>query len=102
MTRSELIAALAVRFPRLMDKDAEIAVREILDAVGQYVTDNTSSTSTSTSDGGAVQQKNLIDLVKAAFEAGSVVVNVQNGDPQGIANKIDSERKRKMRRYSLT
>ena len=35
MTRSELIAALAVRFPRLMDKDAEIAVREILDAVGQ-------------------------------------------------------------------
>ena len=35
MTRSELIAALAARFPRLMDKDAEIAVREILDAVGQ-------------------------------------------------------------------
>ena len=35
MTRSELIAALAARFPRLMDKDAEIAVREILDAIGQ-------------------------------------------------------------------
>ena len=35
MTRSDLIAALAERFPRLVAKDAEIAVKEILDAIGQ-------------------------------------------------------------------
>ena len=35
MTRSDLIAALAARFPKLMAKDAEIAVREILDGIGQ-------------------------------------------------------------------
>ena len=35
MTRSDLIAALAARFPKLMTKDAEIAVREILDGIGQ-------------------------------------------------------------------
>lgn len=33
MTRSDLIAALAYRFPRLMAKDADIAVREILDGI---------------------------------------------------------------------
>jgi len=33
MTRSELIAALASRFPNLLTKDAEIAVKEILDAI---------------------------------------------------------------------
>ena len=35
MTRSDLIAALASRFPNLMVKDADIAVKEILDAIGQ-------------------------------------------------------------------
>ncbi len=35
MTRSDLIAALASRFPNLMAKDADIAVKEILDAIGQ-------------------------------------------------------------------
>ena len=35
MTRSDLIAALAVRFPKLMAKDAEVSVKEILDAIGQ-------------------------------------------------------------------
>ncbi len=35
MTRSDLIAALASRFPKLMAKDAEVAVREILDAIEQ-------------------------------------------------------------------
>jgi len=35
MTRSDLIAALAYRFHNLMLKDAEIAVKEILDAIGQ-------------------------------------------------------------------
>lgn len=35
MTRSDLIAALAARFPKLVAKDAEIAVKEILDAIGQ-------------------------------------------------------------------
>ena len=35
MTRSDLIAALASRFPNLMAKDAEIAVLEIIEAVGQ-------------------------------------------------------------------
>lgn len=35
MTRSELIAALASRFPGLMAKDAEIAIKEILDAIGK-------------------------------------------------------------------
>lgn len=34
MTRSDLIAALASRFPNLVAKDAEIAVKEILDAIG--------------------------------------------------------------------
>ena len=35
MTRSDLIAALAARFPKLVAKDAEISVKEILDAIGQ-------------------------------------------------------------------
>ena len=35
MTRSDLIAALASRFPNLMSKDAEISVKVILDAIGQ-------------------------------------------------------------------
>ena len=34
MTRSDLIAALAARFIHLTAKDAEIAVKEILDAIG--------------------------------------------------------------------
>jgi len=34
MTRSDLIAALASRFTHLTAKDAEIAVMEILDAIG--------------------------------------------------------------------
>lgn len=34
MTRSELIVALTSRFPSLVAKDAEIAVKEILDAIG--------------------------------------------------------------------
>ena len=38
MTRSELIAALASRFPSLTSKDAEIAIKEILDAIGHALT----------------------------------------------------------------
>jgi integration host factor subunit beta len=38
MTRLALIMALAARFPNLMAKDAEIAVKEILDAIGQALT----------------------------------------------------------------
>ena len=34
MTRSDLIASLASRFTHLTAKDAEIAVKEILDAIG--------------------------------------------------------------------
>lgn len=34
MTRSDLIAVLSSRFPSLMAKDAEVAVTEILDAIG--------------------------------------------------------------------
>ena len=34
MTRSDLIAALASRFTHLTAKDAEIVVKEILDAIG--------------------------------------------------------------------
>ena len=34
MTRSVLIAALAARFTHLTAKDAEVAVKEILDAIG--------------------------------------------------------------------
>ena len=34
MTRSDLIAALAARFTHLTAKDAEIAVKEIFDAIG--------------------------------------------------------------------
>ena len=33
MTRSDLIAGLASHFPNLMSKDAEISVKEILDAI---------------------------------------------------------------------
>ena len=33
MTRADLIIALATRFPKLMAKDSEIAVKEILDAI---------------------------------------------------------------------
>ena len=35
MTRSDLIAALASRFRHLVEKDAEISVKEILDAISQ-------------------------------------------------------------------
>lgn len=35
MTRSELIDALAQRFPRLMKGDADMAVSEILEAIAQ-------------------------------------------------------------------
>jgi integration host factor subunit beta len=35
MTRADLIAALAFRFPKLMAKDAEISVKEILDAISR-------------------------------------------------------------------
>lgn len=35
MTRSELIDALAQRFPKLMKADADMAVAEILGAIGQ-------------------------------------------------------------------
>lgn len=34
MTRSQLIAAMTSRFPSLVAKDAEIAVKEILEAIG--------------------------------------------------------------------
>jgi len=35
MTRSDLVAAIAFRFPSLVAKDAEISVKEILEAIGQ-------------------------------------------------------------------
>ena len=35
MTRSELIAALASRFRHLVEKDAEVSVKVILDAINQ-------------------------------------------------------------------
>jgi integration host factor subunit beta len=35
MTKSELIAKLAARFPQLVSKDAELAVKVILDAMGK-------------------------------------------------------------------
>ena len=35
MTRSDLIAALASRFRHLVEKDAELSVKVILDAIGQ-------------------------------------------------------------------
>lgn len=40
MTRSELIAALAQRFPNLVRQDAEIAVAEILGAVARALSQN--------------------------------------------------------------
>ncbi len=39
MTKSELIAQLSVRFPQLVLKDAEIAVKTILDAMSQTLCD---------------------------------------------------------------
>ena len=35
MTRSELIEALAARFPQLTTQDAEVAVRELIEAISQ-------------------------------------------------------------------
>lgn len=35
MIRSDLIAVLAARFPNLMAKDAEVSIKEILDAIRQ-------------------------------------------------------------------
>lgn len=35
MTKSELIARLAARYPQLVAKDAELAVKTILDAMGK-------------------------------------------------------------------
>lgn len=35
MTRSELIAKLAARYPQLLAKDAELAVKTILDAMAE-------------------------------------------------------------------
>ena len=35
MTRTELIAVLAARFPSLMTKDAEISVKEMVSAIAQ-------------------------------------------------------------------
>ena len=40
MTKSELIAQLSVRFPQLVLKDAEIAVKTILDAMSQTLCDD--------------------------------------------------------------
>lgn len=39
MTKSELIAKLAERFPQLVAKDAEYAVRTILDAMARSLAD---------------------------------------------------------------
>ena len=39
MTRAELIQSLATRFPQLLAKDAEIAVKEILAAMTQALSD---------------------------------------------------------------
>lgn len=39
MTRSELIAALAQRFPQLVQQDAEMAVVELLQAISQSISD---------------------------------------------------------------
>lgn len=38
MTKSELIAKLAARFPQLVVKDAELAVKSILDAMAEKLT----------------------------------------------------------------
>lgn len=38
MTRSELIAAIALRFPQLVQKDAEMAVTEMLGAISAALT----------------------------------------------------------------
>jgi len=39
VTKSELIAQLSVRFPQLVLKDAEIAVKTILDAMSRTLCD---------------------------------------------------------------
>jgi integration host factor subunit beta len=35
MTRSELISRIALRFPKLVAKDAEVSVRQVIDAITQ-------------------------------------------------------------------
>ncbi len=39
MTRSDLITTIASRFPNLTAKDAEITVKEILDAIGHALSE---------------------------------------------------------------
>ena len=39
MTRSELVALLAGRFPQLTAKDADVAVKEIVTAISETLTD---------------------------------------------------------------
>ena len=38
MTRSELVALLAIRFPQLTAKDADVAVKEIVSAISETLT----------------------------------------------------------------
>ena len=46
MTKSELIAKLAARFPQLVAKDAELAVKMILDAMGNFAGNEDGSANT--------------------------------------------------------
>ena len=39
MTKSELIAKLAARYPQLVAKDAELAVKMVLDAMGKSLSE---------------------------------------------------------------
>jgi len=45
MTKSELVEKLAARFPQLLLRDADIAVKTILDAMSDALADGTASRS---------------------------------------------------------
>lgn len=71
----------------------------ILDAVGQYITDNPLTTAPANGERPATQ-KNLVDLAHAIIQGQPlqvIVNNPQNGDE--VVRKVDQDRRRRMRRY---
>ena len=69
----------------------------VLDAIGQYMSDNTSSGDGDTEGGGVATKKDLVDLV---HDLPAIVVNINgNADGDDVVRKIDQSRRRRMRRY---
>lgn len=71
----------------------------VVDAIGQYITDNPLTTAPANGEQPATQ-KNLVDLAHAIIQGQPlqvIVNNPQNGDE--VVRKVDQDRRRRMRRY---